>query len=522
MSEQYLLINDIMENHSARMQNLRKYYPFFCLAETTFTQYKEGKYAELDMGYITMASLRFFINENQFNEREITFERYEAFLRELLARDFLLQEEDGEEHELVGYIFDKLKNDGKPFEFSFFDPEEKKRKSTRVKLIDSRVEHGEIFYYITSEAIEFYLDTKEMKDESNISVQQLLLEKMIRAKNFKGGIDVVRRINGEVSKLVLRKEEVIKELGYDVFTGAKACDEYMETVAKWFEEEQKLFRKNKELVEQAIRKADMEPATAETGIRSEGSVRSMEEIHQLDTELKKTIHKHSQLIQETIELQKIADKMIGQAKLRKLRPVFDFEETKKRLIKEDTPDKLGMVLLPFFGLHLQKSFSMTAIDRLLAERGDSAEAKEQVDKTSLQEDYVYEDELEDERIAHNFGIIFLELLWQLKKKGHIDLFELYAILEIKLGTELFRNGDFYSFLVHISQKKEYSMKEVLRKQETFFEQMVIGSFGVEEQDEYENMELVLTHKEEQELEIAPGFVVTNIVFETATYRAGMR
>lgn len=207
MAETYIMINDIMEEHHARMQNLRKYYPFFVLNETTFTQYKEGRFAELDMGYITMASLRFFINENQFNEQAITYEQYEHFLTELLRRDFNLQVEPEEEQELVAYIFDKLKNEGKPFEFHFFDPEDKKRKTARVRLIESDIREGVVEYRITAEGIEFYLDTKEIKDESKISVQQLLLEKMINAKNFKGGIDVVRRINSEVKRLVAQKED---------------------------------------------------------------------------------------------------------------------------------------------------------------------------------------------------------------------------------------------------------------------------------------------------------------------------
>ena len=46
MALKYVMINDIIEEHNARMQNLRKYYPFFVLAETTFAQYKEGRYAQ--------------------------------------------------------------------------------------------------------------------------------------------------------------------------------------------------------------------------------------------------------------------------------------------------------------------------------------------------------------------------------------------------------------------------------------------------------------------------------------------
>ena len=43
MALKHVMINDIIAEHSARMQNLKKYYPFFVLNETTFTQYKEGK-----------------------------------------------------------------------------------------------------------------------------------------------------------------------------------------------------------------------------------------------------------------------------------------------------------------------------------------------------------------------------------------------------------------------------------------------------------------------------------------------
>ena len=222
MALKHVMINDIIAEHSARMQNLKKYYPFFVLNETTFSQYKEGKYSFLDMGYITMASLRFFINENNFREKDITYEEYESFLTELLDRDFEISDTDEEKKQLTSYIFDKLKNDGRAFEFKFYDPEVRKNRIYRVKLIDSRIENGQVLYTITSDGIEFYLDTKEIKDESKINISQLLLEKMIRSNNFKGGIDVVKRINSQVTKLLLEKEQVLKLLSIDVFEGAKA------------------------------------------------------------------------------------------------------------------------------------------------------------------------------------------------------------------------------------------------------------------------------------------------------------
>ena len=81
--------------------------------------------------------------------------------------------------------------------------------------------------YNLQQAIEFFLDTKEIKEESRISVEQLLLEKMIRSDNFKGGIEVVKRINARVREISAQKEQVVKLLSADVFEGAKAYEDYM-------------------------------------------------------------------------------------------------------------------------------------------------------------------------------------------------------------------------------------------------------------------------------------------------------
>lgn len=516
MAEKYIMINDILGEHTARMQNLRKYYPFFCLAETTFHQYKDGKYEKLDMGYITMASLRFFINENNFNEQEIRYEQYEAFLAELFVRDFELQLPPEEEKELIGYIFDKIKNDGKPFEFEFFDPDEKRRKVARVKLIESHIQNGMILYHITAEGIEFYLDTKEIKDESKISVQQVLLEKMITAKNFKGGIEVVRRINSEVRKLIYKKQEVIEILSYDVFEGAKASNEYMETVGRWFEEEQKLFDKNKRLIEAALGKAGIQ----ENEQRDKGAFyKSLEEINRLETELKRTIHRHGELIRETMELQNIADQMIHRAKLRKLRSVFDFRGSLYRLQQQDTPDKMQSILMPLMAPNIGKTFPITTIDNMLTYKVDNADKGERIMKEEVQRDYEYEDEKEERRIAHNYGRMFYELLDQLIKKDTIELKEMNAILEIKYGEEIFYNGDYYSFLVHLSQKRQYQMSKVYAKQETFLENLIMQELTEEERERFENISFAMTYMSEEQivLDEEEKFIISNIRFERTGY-----
>lgn len=495
MALKHVMINDIIAEHSARMQNLKKYYPFFVLNETTFSQYKDGKYGFLDMGYITMASLRFLINENNFHEKDITYEEYESFMAELLRRDFLLEEPAEEEKQLILYIFDKLKNDGRAFEFKFYDPETRTSKVARIKLIESRIENGQVLYTITSDGIEFYLDTKEIKDESKINVSQLLLEKMITSNNFKGGIDVVKRINSQVIQLKLEKEQVLKLLGIDIFEGAKAYEKYMDTTAKWFKEEQKLFAKNKALVDKAIEKASFE-SNGEDGAPTLKS-KALEEISRLETELKKTIYNHSQLIAETMELQQVSDNIISRAKLRKLRPIFDFRQTLLKLMAEDEPSKMAHVVMPLFAPKLDKTFSVKSIDNMLNLRTDDKLKGEKVEKTALDFDFEYEDEILDKKIGANFAKLFYELLDQINKWNKVTLKELNGILEIKFGEEVFANRDYYSFLVHLAGKREYSMAHMLEKQDTLLEEMVIQHMAETDREKFKDMCFNISFGEEQ-------------------------
>ena len=201
MAGRYVLIDEILKNHYERELNLRKFYPFFILQQTGFRSFQEGRFASIDMGYLVMASLGFFIHENSLNEREVSYEIFADFMRELLLRDFPLvfeknanelgapsayqagkDEEDDDIAQLIRYFFDRLTNGGKAFSMDFYDPESKSTRTARVRLIDSLVREKDVIYQITEDGIEFYLSTKEMKDESRISTEQLLLEKLIRAE----------------------------------------------------------------------------------------------------------------------------------------------------------------------------------------------------------------------------------------------------------------------------------------------------------------------------------------------------
>ena len=84
-------------------------------------------------------------------------------------------------------------------------------------------------------------DTKEVREESHISVAQLLLEKMIKAQNFRGGLEVIGRINMEVGRLMEERHEIQTLLNRHVTEGLAALENYHDRLMKWFSEEQRPF-----------------------------------------------------------------------------------------------------------------------------------------------------------------------------------------------------------------------------------------------------------------------------------------
>ena len=243
--------------------------------------------------------------------------------------------------------------------------------------------------------------------------------------------------------------------------------------------------------------------------------RSLEEISQLETELKKTIQRHGELIRETTHLQDVADKMIHQAKLRKLRNVFDFQGCLKKLEQADNPAGMIYILAPLFAPKLNKSFALKNIDNMLTYKSDNPEQGEIVRNEQTDYDFRYQDEAEEQRIAHNFGRIFYELLDQLDKKETIELKEWNAILEIKYGEDFLKNGDYYSFMVHIAQKTSYSMKQLYEKPETFLENVILEEWSETERERFRDMDISLTFLEQEEIRIQQGdteFTMTNILF----------
>ncbi|MBC8062558.1 MAG: hypothetical protein H7Y18_18105 [Clostridiaceae bacterium] len=507
MNKEFNYIDEIICEHNERMQNLKRYFPFFKLREISLDLFKEGKYNFIDMGYIIIAVLRLFIEENNFNDQGVSFELFSQFTTELLKRDYNLYLEEKENSQLINYIFDKIINDGKPFSYNYFDPKEKKVMNSRIKLIESKIEGNAIHYYVTSEAIEFYLDTKEIKDESKISIQQILLSKMIESKNFKGGIEVVKRINNEVSKLMQRKNEILNIFSYNVFEGMKASEELFKTSMRWFDEEQGLFDKNKRLIELALERIEESVSNQE-----ENFLKNREYIYNLETEIKRAISKHSELLNSSADLKIKTDEIINKVTLNKLKMAFDFKTIYEKALGLDNVELLSYLMNPLLKIKFNKTFNLKNTDELLTYRPNNEEEGEEV-TFAEEKDYKSLDDIEDDRISHNFIILMNLLLECLLEQGEFSLREFNEYLVNKLNKDILKNGDYYAFVLHIAQKNYYDIAKLKENENTIFDKIIIHILTPKNHNEFIGLKFNVKPIPEDEIEISALFKITNIKFE---------
>lgn len=466
MAQEYILRNDITQEHRARMLNLKKYFPFFKLTEVSFDTFKQGQYENLDMGFIVMAVLRFFIEENNFKEKEVTYPEYVEFMQQCIKRDFGYELTLDEYKEIADYVFDKIKNDGKPFEFGYYDPVDKKHKVSRMRLIESSIRDNTVWYSISADAIEFYLDTKEIKEESRISVQQLLLEKMIRAQNFKGGTEVIWRINDEVERLMLKKKDITSLFAVDVFAGFEAYQEFVDTGMKWFDDEQKLFVKNKELIEAALSRMENEPAQ-----KTDKYLSIIDEIYELDHQLKVAMNRHGELLRACMDMQKMTDDIIHKNKLSRLKNHCDYRRMLEQMMKSKNTSPMVMMVKAMLKPKTIKRFNIESIDQCLSYRVNKKEEAEVITKQE-QTEIIFPDEQEDERISHNYGFFAKNILGKLKNEESFLLSQIHDEWKARFGENadrIIKNGDYYSFLVHLCQKKEYIFGEAKKEDDSFLD-----------------------------------------------------
>ena len=111
---------------------------------------------------------------------------------------------------------------------------------------------------------------------------------------------------------------------------------------------------------------------------------------------------------------------------------------------------LAILLNPLFKPNIKKTFNITTIDEALTVKPAKYEFKEKVENGPV-EDIIFDDEIEDERIRHNYIFIMNNLIMLLDKENEITLGEFNTFISETYDNAILKNADYYSFFVNFCQ-----------------------------------------------------------------------
>ena len=242
------------------------------------------------------------------------------------------------------------------------------------------------------------------------------------------------------------------------------------------------------------------------------TAQTAKDVYELDAALKAAMKKHSDLLGMCTALQMRADEMIVRAKHSRFRASVDFEDYMEKMMAADSVSALEDFVKPLFLMNLKKTFYTGQLDDLLSYKPEENIATE-VDDGGRETAYIYDDEAAEARIQHNFDYFLKVLFEQISDKGRVALSYLNHLYEMKFGSEIYFNGDYYAFLTHLSQKTAYDLSTVDTVQDTFLEGIMAQFLKTENGQPFRNLKFSLSYRADIKIELPNTFDMTEIVFE---------
>ena len=159
----------------------------------------------------------------------------------------------------------------------------------------------------------------------------------------------------------------------------------------------------------------------------------------------------------------------------------------------------------------KKSFNLNYIDEALTMRPARYEELEKV-SVKKQKEIIFEDELEEKRIADNYVFIMKNLISALHKKEAFTLEEFNLSMKNMYSENVLKNADYFSFFVNLCQKKKHITGGADMDSESFMDDILKKYF--------ENEAPVVFSIDEgngKMLELMDGCEVSDITFHREDY-----
>ena len=332
---------------------------------------------------------------------------------------------------------------GMLYQYQYFDPRHKKIVEEYIHLVEFDVK--ESAFRITDTGLDFMISTKELPEESKISVTLILFEKQIKSGSFRNALATIRGLNLAVQLKTQKKEELLEKLitgGNDV---VEDFGRYSHDVLSQLKHENELFTQVNLLLKGLSENREKLTDNAELAVNEEEFI----VIKEIAIEVEHGYRIHNALLNEFTDFPEDYER-INRIRLNSLfEKRYQFQEALENHIRTNVSNDIHIITIhPLLHAKIPKKFNLLKIfepQPIIGRRNEIVDSR-------LLEDWPGKKSREsiiEERQAHNFTTYAKILLNATSEKKSLDLLSFLNEISRVIGPDGIKNVDLIPFLLEL-------------------------------------------------------------------------
>jgi hypothetical protein len=437
-----------------RLDYLKKYYPFFRIYATSNLQK-----TEYDAPFLALDVLTFLIEQGRLLGRPVPIDEIEEHIQQTLVNVYPSITFDVRDvtRSLLGML--ETDTQGMLYQYQYFDPLHQRMVEEFIQLIEYDVK--ESAYRITDTGLDFMISTKELPEESKISVTLILFEKQIKSGSFRNALATIRELNLAVQLKKRRKEALLEKL----ITGGKNVvedfEQYSQEVLSQLKHENELFTQVHLLLTELSENREKIANNTHLTVTEEDFII----IKDIAVEVEHGYKIHNALLNEFTDFPEDYER-INRIRLNSLfEKRYQFQEALENHIRANVSNEIHIITIhPLLFARVPKRFNLLKI----FEHQIIASKKNDLLDTRSMEDWTDEkpiDTIVGERQSQNFLTYAKILLNALSEKKQLTLGTYIDAIIQQTGKDGIRNVDLIPFLLELNSNSEFHLTKEIRKEE---------------------------------------------------------
>ncbi|ASS74268.1 hypothetical protein CIG75_04220 [Tumebacillus algifaecis] len=466
-------------NFHDRMKNVAEFYPLFRLRE--LRKYQEYDLLALGVGVMLLILEHMLIGRLESDHHDVA-----RFLREVIAESYgkVLTEE--ESRDLASYLLANLRNDGRPFEFTYRNLAAGAEDKHTFHLIENGTYHvasGQIRFKLSDAGLDLLFKTREMYKELRITISQILLRQQIEKGVFEDAIRTVSSLGLDVRQLREELERMKMSIKRDVSQfSLPAYEAMLSAIREQFQKEKQMFDDLNNLLRET--RANYEQrGTA-------GEERTLNQLVEISQRLNQVMNLHNKLLVDKLDLQGMVLEALEEGIVQGFRSKVNFErEFLDPVLREGTSlENMKRLIEPMLSLNLKKRFNIHKAFAPQPVPKPETDVKEKEPDIQEEAAVTVDDPkaklkaIRDARYTEYLKMIFAPLL----DEQSITLHELLGQLPADRLYDVVNSRDFYPFLVQLHQMSPINFRldaetkaKILDGDETNVPYLLIQLLGAE-------------------------------------------